>query len=161
MKQLLSNEIQLSKNFKLTEFENSETARVRGIDNRIPFDKVRRIRALVSDVLQPIRDMIQIPIYISSGYRSLRLNYAVKGATNSQHVRAEAADIYINKDNPGRWSLWDVFNLIAKHTDFDQLIWEMRADGSKWIHVSYTTRRDNRNQCLGTKDGKTYYKIEF
>jgi hypothetical protein len=45
--------------------------------------------------LQVIRNHIQKPIIVISGYRSFRCNTRVKGAKNSQHMDAKAADIVV------------------------------------------------------------------
>ena len=153
--------MQLSKNFALKEFEVSETARVNDIDNRVPKRYVKNVKALVDEVLQPTRDKVGIPIYISSGYRCREVNQINHGATSSQHMRGEAADIFIDPVCSLGWTLWDVLKLIVQFTDFDQVIWETRPNGSKWIHVSYVTYRKNRKQCLQCKDGKTYQPLEI
>jgi hypothetical protein len=49
----------------------------------------------LSQNLQVIRDHIQRPIIIISGYRSFRCNARVKGAKRSQHVHAKAVDIVV------------------------------------------------------------------
>ena len=41
------------------------------------------------------------------------------------------------------WYTWMVDNLM-----FDQLIWETRPNGSKWIHVSYKSTGPNRQQVF-------------
>ena len=153
--------MKLTKNFTLEEFEHSETAIRNNIDNRVPERYIKNVKALAEKVLQPTRNRIGIPIYISSGYRCKMLNTAVKGAVTSQHTRGEAADIYLIPAESKGWTLWDVCKLIVKHTDFDQLIWETRPNGSKWIHVSYVTYRKNRHSKLRCDDGKTYKKLQI
>ena len=153
--------MRLSKNFRLKEFEVSKTAEQLGIDNRVPSKLVPSIKALVDEVLQPIRDKIEIPIHISSGYRCKAVNTANHGAKQSQHMKGEAADIYIVPMEAKGWTLWDIACLIVRFTDFDQLIYETRPNGSKWIHVSYTTKRTNRHSLLRCKDGKHYYAMDI
>ena len=163
-------EMQITKNFKLKEFTNSETAKKLGIDNHAQLTPKEfvNLTAIAENILQPIRDAMQIPIYISSGFRCPQLNRAVHGAARSQHCKGEAVDIYIKptaKTNllqsfaAARTTLWDVFDLIYRTCDFDQLIWETRPNGSKWIHVSYVTYRKNRKMVLQCKDGKSYQSL--
>ena len=84
----------ISKNFSYREFEESETAKARGILNVITSFEVRdAVRELVLTVLQPLRDAWGEPLHINSGYRCPKLNAAVGGAATSQHVKGEAADI--------------------------------------------------------------------
>ena len=87
--------MKITKNFTLEEFEHSETAIRNNIDNRVPERYIKNVKALAEKVLQPTRNRIGIPLYISSGYRCKMLNTAVKGAVTSQHTRGEAADIYL------------------------------------------------------------------
>ena len=107
----------ITKNFSWEEFERSNKADELGIDNAIPDENVAdNIRALVFNVLQPLRDACGHPLKVNSGYRSKALNKAVKGAANSQHTRGEAADIH--EDNPFTLA-WLVLHI---GLPFDQLI---------------------------------------
>ena len=45
--------------------------------------------------LQALRDLIEVPIHINSGYRTVSHNTKVGGARNSQHLTASAADIVV------------------------------------------------------------------
>ena len=153
--------MKLSKNFDLEEFEVSEKARRLGIDNSVPANKVENVKALVENVLQPVRDKLEIPIHVSSGYRCPKLNSVCNGAARSQHTKGEAADIYILPHQALGWTLWNVLILIVQFTDFDQVIWETRPNGSKWIHVSYVTYRKNRHSKLRCEDGKHYKELEI
>lgn len=89
----------ISKNFSYSEFEASETAKAKGILNAITTVEVREnIRALVLEVLQPLRDAWGKPLHVNSGYRCPQLNAAVGGVPTSQHTVGEAADI--KAENP-------------------------------------------------------------
>ena len=153
--------MRLSRNFTLKEFEVSDTAEKLGIDNRVPTKLVPSVKALVGEILQPIRDKVEIPIHVSSGYRCKQVNAINHGAASSQHMKGEAADIYVIPMEAKGWTLWDIAKLIVQFTDFDQLIYESRPNGSKWIHVSYTTKRANRHSLLRCKDGKHYYPLKI
>ena len=84
----------ISKNFSFREFEKSPVADRKGIVNVITSVKVRdSIKALVENVLQPLRDAWTIPLEINSGYRCPELNREVGGVPTSQHTLGEAADI--------------------------------------------------------------------
>ena len=82
----------ISKNFTLEELRDSATARQLGIINAPGVDEVCALCALVHHVLQPLRDAMNEPIKIGSGYRCAKLNKAVGGVSNSQHTKGEAAD---------------------------------------------------------------------
>jgi hypothetical protein len=84
--------------------------------------------------------MYGAPIRVSSGYRSASLNRSVNGATSSQHLRGEAADITVDNKEGNK----KLFNLIRNNLPFDQLIDEKDFT---WLHVSY--RKGNlRKQIL-------------
>ena len=143
------NDIQLSKNFKLSEFTASETARRRKINNDAPESVIENLRNLCQNVLQPLRDYVGEPITISSGYRCALVNSYVGGSKNSQHKFGEAADIrlpvtsfkwhdgerHTDMDKARKW-----FDFLKYNTDYDQLILETTNHLDFWIHVS--CRRD-------------------
>jgi len=132
----------ISKNFTLEELTASATATVKGIRNNPGQTDIINLCALVHRVLQPLREAMGHPIKIGSGFRSLALNQAVGGVSNSQHMRGEAADLCIDGDiqKGKRWFEW-----IKTHCEFDQLIWEKNPKtGNYWVHVSY--RADGKNR---------------
>ena len=75
------NDIQLSENFKLSEFTRSETARRRKINNDAPESVIEYLRNFCQNVLQPLRDYVGEPITISSGYRCALVNSYVGSTT--------------------------------------------------------------------------------
>ena len=135
----------ISKNFTLDELLASDTAKQKGIINAPGIVEVCNLCALVHHVLQPLRDAMQEPIKIGSGYRCTRLNKAVGGVGNSQHTKGEAADLCIDGDlKKGRkWFEW-----IKTHCEFDQIIWEHNSKGNYWVHVSFRAGGQNRKQVI-------------
>lgn len=128
----------LSKNFDWKEFEKSDTAIRLHINNAITSWEVRdNIKALVDDVLQPLRDAWGGPLFINSGYRCLELNKAVGGVPTSQHVLGMAADVACS----------DPIALarLAKRMklDYDQCIVY-----DSFVHFSYRKDGGNRNEIL-------------
>jgi hypothetical protein len=141
--------MKITEHFSTEEFERSETAMRLGIDNTVPNRLLPNIQALCENVLEPLRQQFDEPVYISSGYRCPRLNKAVNGAKKSQHMKGQAADIYSRQGAKRlrEWYLWMVDNL-----SFDQLIWETRDGGRrKWIHVSYVSKEQNRQQVFSQR----------
>lgn len=123
----------ISKNFTLEELYRSETAERMGIDN-VPKDKevIENLKNLCFEVLQPLREHVDAPVIINSGYRCQRLNEAVGGVMNSQHCVGEAADIRIASLEQGReWATW-----IEDNCRFDQMLLERNKGGAVWLHVS-------------------------
>jgi hypothetical protein len=134
----------ISKNFTLEELCASATAKAQGINNMPDTGQTVNLCALVHNVLQPLRDAMG-PITIASGFRSYRLNQAVGGVEGSQHMKGEAADIFIKGDKEyGR----KLFKWIMDNCDFDQLIWEHNSKGTYWVHVSYKVDGKNRRHVI-------------
>ena len=120
----------LTKNFTLAELVYSDTAKARGIDNSLPPYLMRNAQALV-ERLQLIRDTLDVPITISSGYRCPELNKAVGGTKSSQHQLCLAADIRAKG-----YTAQELFEFIAgSNFGFDQLILE-KVGGKEWVHIS-------------------------
>ena len=137
--------MQITEHFTVEEFERSSTADRLDIANRVPAALLPNLRTLCEVVLEPLRAYAGKPIVISSGYRCPALNRAVGGASQSQHLRGEAADLHLPSIAEGRtWFRW-----LMDNTTFDQLIWEHDGRGTHWIHVSCKADpRQNRNQVL-------------
>lgn len=137
-------DIQLSKHFKLSEFIKSPTASAKGIDNTPSLEIVSNLQYLCMHCLEPLREQFNTPIIISSGYRCPKLNTAVKGASNSNHLYGYAADIRIPNNETGkRWFLWMMNNL-----QFDELITEREYANSPtfWIHIALRQGATNRQK---------------
>jgi hypothetical protein len=102
------------------------------------------------NVLQPLREIINVPIFINSGFRSFDVNAAVGGRFNSQHLEGKAADLVVPSMN-----LADVFNIVLERISFDQLIYEF----GKWIHVSWNGELNRKEVMISKKVyGKTVYE---
>jgi uncharacterized protein YcbK (DUF882 family) len=112
----------LSEHFTLKEMLASETAKRKGIENRITAEEVDNLQKLCQKVLEPLRQHFGKPIKINSGFRCKTLNEAVGGAKNSYHTKGRAADIPMH---PG----WLAY--IRDHLPHTELI----NEGS-WIHVA-------------------------
>lgn len=141
--------MQISKNFNLKEFTKSATAKKLNIDNsKVPEYVKNNIKELVYQVLQPLRDYIDKPITINSGYRCLKLNAAVGGVPTSQHVQGQAVDIKVDGMKP-----FEIAQAVLDlHLPYDQLILY-----NDFVHISIGTR--DRRQLLYNKSytGQKFY----
>lgn len=132
--------MKLSKNFSLKEMLVTST----GIAN-VPTDKeIENMKTLAVKILQPLREYMNRPVIVTSGYRSYEVNKAVKGSKTSQHMRGEAADITAGTRTLNKM----MYEFIRDNLYYDQLINEYNY---QWVHVSYTTERTNRKQELVIK----------
>ena len=142
--------MKLSKNFSLNEFISSETALRRGIDNTPSAEVLANLKALCENIMQPLRDWYGKPINITSGYRSPALNRAIKGAANSDHMRGQAVDFTLPKEDYPK-----VFEWLRNNVNFTQIIDEF---GFSWIHISYDAKNLKKQALKAVKqNGKTLY----
>lgn len=132
------------KYFTIEELTRSVTAKMRGIDNT-PYGAIAEaLSRLIINVLDPVRDKWGAPIRVNSGYRCTALNKAVKGASTSQHLKGEAADITTGTKEGNK----KLFNLIQSlDFPYDQLIDEKNYS---WIHISHR-KENNRRQVIHLK----------
>ena len=98
------------KNFTLKEMTKTCT----GLPNEIPSFEVAFNLYDTACFLQKLRNLIGMPIVVTSGYRSEAVNKAVGGAKNSAHLRGGAADIRC-KDNE------KLLNVIKEECAYDEL----------------------------------------
>ena len=139
--------MQLTKNFFLSEFIRSETASRLNIPNVPNQTHINNLKLLCEKVLQPVRDHFKQPVIISSGYRSIELNKAIKGSLNSQHCLGQAADF----DIPGIDN-YDLAKWIEANLNYDQLILEYYEGGNTgWVHVGYSSRHLNQELMINAK----------
>lgn len=137
----------LSPHFRLIEFTRSGVATDKGIDNTPGKEEVEALRALCENILEPMRRRFGL-IYISSGYRNRRVNNAVGGVMNSQHMRGEAADILLST-----FADWRDAVRFVQGLDFDQMLAAAPRLKGALTHVSYSTRHRNRHfLSVGERD---------
>jgi zinc D-Ala-D-Ala carboxypeptidase len=145
--------MQLSKHFKLEEFEKSMTATRKGISNKAGSGEISNLTDLCYEILEPVRAKFGKPITVTSGYRSEALCEAIGSKKTSQHTKGQAVDFEIMGIHNLKVAEW-----IKDNCDFDQLILEYfnrEEKNAGWIHVSYNEKGANRKAVL-TFDGKTY-----
>lgn len=135
----------MGKYFSIAELTKSATAKSKNIDNTPNKEVEKNLNQLIDNILDPLREKWGEAIIVNSGYRSIKLNKLVGGASSSQHIVGQAADIRTKSNTES--SNKKLFNLIkSMKLPYDQLINEYNY---KWIHVSYSSK--NRRQILNIK----------
>lgn len=132
----------LSAHFTLGELTHSDTALRLGIKN-LPSDEIiENLKKLCALGLERVRSVCgDSPLIVSSGYRCLKLNRAIKSKDTSQHILGCAADFTVLGQN-----VKDTFAKIKDGDfDYDQLIIEY----NRWIHFSISPTGDNRKEAFG------------
>lgn len=135
------------KYFSYSEFFKSDTAekyQVNNIPENAQLSQVLgNIKALVLNVLDPLRAMIGRPIIITSGYRSQQVNELVGGSKTSQHLSGRAADIHVQDYTPQQMEM--VYRTIQMYYDFDQLIF---YPSKNIIHVSWNGDKNRQESWV-------------
>lgn len=136
----------VSKNFDYKEFEATDVPGMQ-VKNIIAATEVRdAVKALVEEVIQPLRDAWGEPLAINSGYRCPEVNRAIGGVPTSQHVLGEAADVCPFGRN-GHGDVEVVRRLAATARDlglpFDQMILY-----PSFVHFSHRLKGEQRGQIL-------------
>ena len=151
--------MKISEHLTLEECTRSAEATRLGIVNNNPnLSVIDNLKLLAEKVFEPIRGHFKQPIIVSSAFRSLNLNNALKGSITSQHCSGQAMDI--DMGDSGKPSNKEIFDYIKNNLEFDQLIWEFgTSKNPSWVHVSYTNGK-NRKQILkaSKNNGKTKYE---
>jgi len=141
--------MQLSVHLSLNEVTVSATAKRLGIDNTPTQEHINNLILLAQNIFEPIRTHFNVPIKVSSGYRSKALNAVTPGSSlTSQHCTGEAIDLDQDVMNTGITNKM-VFDYIRHNLNFDQLIWEFGTDNNPdWVHVSYESTGKQRKNIL-------------
>lgn len=148
--------MKLSQNFTLKEMTQSQTALRNHLDNSPNDLQIQNIEELVNNILQPLRDYYQVPLKVTSGFRSPKLCEKLGSSSNSQHCanRGAAADFEI----PG-YDNKQVASHIKNNFDFDQLILEYYDESdinSGWIHCSFSSSKNRKESLI--KDNEGYHQ---
>lgn len=174
----------VSKYFSYREVTRSGIAERLGIPNNPSPAQLDRIKALLENVADPLREWVGGPLKSSSIFRDRAVSIALskmyeKGrvAIGGQHEANDGAaidlrdDYMLSKTIKGEKESYhyvrnrDMFYYIIKYLPFDQIIWEYGdGDNPSWVHVSFNAK-DNRGKItLCHKVNKklkydTYYDV--
>lgn len=128
--------MRLSEHFTLEEFTHSDTAARLGIDNSLPESLLPQARETAA-MMERIRAKLsqikgrEVPIVVTSGYRSPRLNEAIGSRPTSDHRLMLAVDFKA----PRFGTPFEVCEALEPHVlelGIGQLIHEFNV----WVHVS-------------------------
>lgn len=131
------------KYFTMDEMMRSDTAARKGINNKCTKEDAERLKKLIENVLDPLREAYGKPIKVNSGYRCPELNKAVGGSKTSDHMIGCAADI-VGTPNTKAENKRLFYLAQSIGIEWKQLIDEKNLS---WIHVSYR-EGNNRKQVL-------------
>jgi len=149
----------LSPRVTLEQMIFSQTALRKGIDNTPNAGEIAYLTMLAQTIMEPMMDLLGVPIHIDSGFRSVALNFLVGGSGSkpgqkpSAHLDGRAVDFI-----PQGLELIKAFDMIrASGLPFDQVIIECNA----WIHVGISrTGLVARHEALKASGGPGAWTYE-
>ena len=147
-------QVKLSPHFTLEEMTRSDWAARNGVRNDPSPEHVENLKRLCVEVLEPIRDAVKAPIFVTSGYRSLTVNRAAGGALASAHMDGRAADFVV-----GGMSI-EVASLVVRNACRTLPVGKLIQEFGRWLHVQIDLVGEPRRQWLQaySKDGRTTYQ---
>ena len=113
----------ISKYFTYEELTRTNT----GLLNVPNAEQLKNLQDLVTNILDPLRELYGKPIKVNSAFRSALVNKKVGGAKTSDHKFGMAADLDCDSNSL-------LYKLIRDNFKFKQLINEHNFS---WVHVSY------------------------
>lgn len=120
---------------------------------------VCNLKALAENVMENVIKIVpKSEIMITSGYRQLGLVGAE--SPTSQHPKGQAVDIVLKKFSKDRKKHFDLVKQLASVVPHDQMILEYQDPGVVWIHISYSTT-SQRKQDFTMNNHRTYARGEF
>lgn len=115
-----------SEHFSIQELTKTGT----GLENDPDIYAGANLVRLAEKLLEPIREMMGVPLFVHSGFRSKEVNAAVGGAKNSAHMEGRACDFH-----PAGMDIKEAFEKIRlSDIPYDKLLLE-HGGGAWWIHV--------------------------
>ncbi len=174
----------LSPHFSLKEMTDSQTAVKYGIANVPSEQEIENLRRLCQGTLEPLREALQLPVVITSGFRTKALNDKLAHSSErSQHMQGQAADFYVSSagsivqgskgQDPGSKVQGSKFKVQGEEVPsrrellikaFSEILQNPKIDYDQlilypnFIHVSYVSKEHNRHNILKARsDGKLGY----
>tara|TARA_R100001198_G_scaffold95750_2_gene82788 strand:+ start:659 stop:1150 length:492 start_codon:yes stop_codon:yes gene_type:complete len=153
------------KNFNAIEFYGSRTARLHKIENTPNEQATLENLDILADKAQEMRDLIEKPIHITSGYRSLELNRMLIGSSSdSYHMYGLAFDFVIGGMTPVEICKFFI-NKIRCDKMIASYLWDRKNRCyKKWVHVQINNQaKEDNNYFLleRIKNGQKQFKKLF
>ena len=137
--------MKIANHFTIQELTNTEHKELHAENILYALDHFNELLRL-AQFCEKVREILDVPMNITSGVRCEKLNKKVGGVSTSDHIKLLAVDFV-----PARLKLKTAFDKIANSSlDFKQLILEKGT----WIHISIGDKRE-----VLTYDGKKYKRV--
>lgn len=140
----------LSKHFTLQELTASQVAGRLGLDNT-PSKEIINALTILAGKLEEVREVLGVPMVISSGYRSPDINRIVRGAKNSMHLQGYAADFIAPKYG-------DPYAVAKRIEQSGVVVDQVIHEFGQWVHLSFTGKSDDRREFLTICNSRDGYR---
>lgn len=140
----------ITKNFKYSELNHSGYAATHGIRN-IATGVEAQNQVWLAIVLQIIRDEFNVPMTVTSGYRSSLVNQKVGGSKTSAHVTGSAADVVFSDIASGSASQRKRALQIGEFLDEVGIVYDQLIYYKSWIHIGMNFTKVGRRQIFAGK----------
>lgn len=147
--------MKLSTHFSLDEFLVSQTAARHDIDMTPTQDIIDNLTELCQAVLEPLREEIDRPIIITSGYRPYKLNTLIGGSPRSAHMHGRAADCWAMNMSVHDFAVAAAEMAERQEGPIDQCIKEFE----RWLHIGISDEPRYQVLTASRKEGQTVYEL--
>lgn len=131
-------QIKLSNNIYLSEVIASRTALKNRIDNTPNGIILQNLTESAENLWQKVRELLGVPMLITSGYRCPRLNKLAGGVPTSAHQYGYAIDFHAPAFGSPAKIVEFLKHEMPKHgLAFDQIIIEFPSSPNAWVHLAY------------------------
>jgi len=137
--------MKLSPHFSLEELTQSDTTVRLGIDNTPTVEIIDNLTFLAKE-LEYVRDILNAPMLISSGYRSYVLNDHLGSKRTSSHCKGLAVD-FISPSFGNPHSVVEA--IVLANINYDQVILEY----GRWVHLSFHPTEPRKQALIIDKKG--------
>jgi len=147
--------VNLSQHFSLQELTASEYAIRHGLDNHPTDPDVLDNLHTLAAGLEGVRSLLGEPVYVSSGYRSGKVNSGIGGSKASSHMEGLAADFTCPAFGTPR-EICECLNENKERIGFEQLILEFDS----WCHIAFPPIGESPAKLTMTAkmvNGKVHY----
>lgn len=137
--------IKLTTHFSLSEMCRSATAERLSLDNTPTQEAIENLTYLCTNLLEPLREHLGVPLVINSAYRCPSLNVAVNGSTSSFHLYGCAADVRFTNADSAQHPLASIFRYVYNYLPFTEMIAENITPGGAvgWVHLALQRGRED------------------
>lgn len=148
--------MKLSPHFSFNELTNTSHTEVLPQNREYAKAFMKQLK-YTAGALEEVRELLGVPMTITSGYRMPQLNKAVGGSATSKHTQGLCADFI-----PIGMTVKEAFAKITANKDKLLSVRKVIIEGVKgknWVHLQAKVSADEPTELYATSDGKTYTKV--